>query len=147
MAHPEITKEMSKLLDQKEEIENELVNLEKQIYNLETSYLEETQKVGSILKGWDSYVTNSRSTVTKKKFRETDRLFTLSSVTALDNINKGLILSENQKKNSYPSVSKSPTLDRKYKKGPGRPRKSKYDEFDEFDDDFDDEYDDPEYWK
>jgi hypothetical protein len=42
--------ELDRLLERKEQIEQQLQNLERQIYALETSYLEDTYNVGSLLK-------------------------------------------------------------------------------------------------
>jgi hypothetical protein len=72
------------LQEKKLSLEKTLANLEKQIYALETSYLEDTTTVGNILRGWDGYLSNrSASAIGRKKFKESDRLFSLSSATAL----------------------------------------------------------------
>jgi len=73
----------SVLIEKKNALERTLQNLEKQIYALETSYLEDTVAVGNILKGWDSYLSTRSSGFTRKKFKDSDRLFSLSSVTSL----------------------------------------------------------------
>eukprot|EP01102_Stenamoeba_stenopodia_P022949 TRINITY_DN9754_c0_g1_i1.p1 TRINITY_DN9754_c0_g1~~TRINITY_DN9754_c0_g1_i1.p1 ORF type:complete len:217 (+),score=54.18 TRINITY_DN9754_c0_g1_i1:81-653(+) len=75
----------SALIEKKHSLERTLQNLERQIYALETSYLEDTLAVGNILKGWDGYLSNRSSNFTRKKFKESDRLFSLSSVTSLKN--------------------------------------------------------------
>ena len=52
------TKEMSMLLEKKATIEKNLAQLEKQIHALETSYLEDTNHVGNLLRGWDGYLSS-----------------------------------------------------------------------------------------
>jgi hypothetical protein len=41
--------------------------IERQIYDLETSYLEETRNVGNIFIGWESLVAVSNTPPSKKK--------------------------------------------------------------------------------
>lgn len=72
-------KELRDLLARKKQADKDLATLESQIYKLEGSYLEDTQQGGNIVRGFDGYikgVTNNR----KSHFSESDRLFSLSSV-------------------------------------------------------------------
>eukprot|EP00124_Ichthyophonus_hoferi_P005637 Ihof_evm3s873 gene=Ihof_evmTU3s873 len=74
--------EMEELLARQRQIEENLVNLEKQIYNFEGSYLEDTQLYGNIFQGFEGF--SSGSSVDRKgqrKFKESERLFSLSSAT------------------------------------------------------------------
>ena len=48
-------KKILEILEKKQNLEIDLKTIEKQIYDLETKYLEETQSTGNILKGWDLY--------------------------------------------------------------------------------------------
>mmetsp|Transcript_45845 Transcript_45845/g.115453 ORF Transcript_45845/g.115453 Transcript_45845/m.115453 type:complete len:94 (+) Transcript_45845:234-515(+) len=75
---------VAELQQKKASLEKNLSNLEKQIYALETSYLEETDHLGNLLRGWDNYLSSRQTAPThKKKIRDNDRLFSYSSVTAI----------------------------------------------------------------
>mmetsp|Transcript_45894 Transcript_45894/g.74887 ORF Transcript_45894/g.74887 Transcript_45894/m.74887 type:complete len:116 (-) Transcript_45894:221-568(-) len=72
-------------LVQKKKLEDELKGIEKQIYELEGNYLEETQNYGNVIRGWDGYLKSSKQSNLKTKqhiFRDTDRLFSSSSTTS-----------------------------------------------------------------
>eukprot|EP01035_Chromulina_nebulosa_P019875 gene19875-25827_t len=72
---------MSLISKRRNELKTELQQIEKQIYELETSYLEETKDFGNIFTGWTSYISNGKVKPKKVIFNE-DRLFSLSSVTS-----------------------------------------------------------------
>eukprot|EP00899_Mesostigma_viride_P012189 jgi/Mesvir1/20971/Mv08038-RA.1 len=80
------------LISRRAELEKELKFLEKQVYDLETSYLESKSSVlGSVLKGYEGYLQPQSSLQlepSKKRqrmLRAEERLFSLSSVTSLVN--------------------------------------------------------------
>eukprot|EP00995_Heteronema_vittatum_P009902 NODE_5286_length_518_cov_214.089552_g3916_i0.p1 GENE.NODE_5286_length_518_cov_214.089552_g3916_i0~~NODE_5286_length_518_cov_214.089552_g3916_i0.p1 ORF type:complete len:133 (+),score=32.49 NODE_5286_length_518_cov_214.089552_g3916_i0:106-504(+) len=86
---PKLT--LTELKDKKRALAEELNHLERQIYNLEGSYLEETMNnnYGNVLKGWDGYLqarvraqtSASGQKRQKTTVKEADRLFSLSSHT------------------------------------------------------------------
>jgi len=81
----EYARQFHELQDRKIHIEEELARVETQLYDLEGTYLEETLEMGNILRGWDGYLgtQNSSGAIRRiNRFRESDRLFSASSVTS-----------------------------------------------------------------
>lgn len=72
-------KELRELLVRKKQADKDLAQLEAQIYKLEGNYLEDTQQGGNIIRGFDGYLKGLVNT-RKSQFSESDRLFSLSSV-------------------------------------------------------------------
>jgi chromatin modification-related protein EAF6 len=72
---------MAAIQKRRTELRQELTQLEKQIYDLESSYLEETKDIGNIFSGWAAYVSKDKVKVRKQILNE-DRMFSLSSVTS-----------------------------------------------------------------
>ena len=76
--------ELEDLLNRKALVDEQIANIERQIYFLEGSYLEDTAVQGNVIKGFEGYLTSRAiGGLDKKKgrFKETDRLFSLSSST------------------------------------------------------------------
>ena len=69
------------LQKKKKELRQELSAIEKQIFDLERQYLEETKDFGNIFTGWDAYLSADKSKA-KKTINTEDRIFSLSSVTS-----------------------------------------------------------------
>ena len=65
----------------RKELRKELALLEKQIFDLETTYLEETKDIGNIFQGWTTYLSNEK-VKGRKVVTNDERLFSLSSVTS-----------------------------------------------------------------
>jgi len=83
--------ELIGLYKKREELLKSLQDLEKQIYNFEESYLEDTQSYGNIVIGWENFNAESNRNRNKndkknqpKKIRTQDRIFSYSSKTASD---------------------------------------------------------------
>lgn len=88
--------EVEQLVTQKEELDARLLATEKQIHSLEATYLEKTAERGNVFHGWDTYLTpgplrtrqssgsqhGSLHLSRKPRWRDSDRLFSLSSVTS-----------------------------------------------------------------
>ncbi|XP_015582317.2 chromatin modification-related protein MEAF6 isoform X1 [Ricinus communis] len=76
---------LASLMGKREKLWEELRNIEKQVFELETSYLQESGHFGHVLKGFEGFLSSSKSTTNLKrsrKFQPEDRLFSLSSVTS-----------------------------------------------------------------
>ncbi|OAO97094.1 hypothetical protein AXX17_AT4G16600 [Arabidopsis thaliana] len=76
---------LTSLLNKREKLRQELRSIEKQVYELETSYLQESSHIGNALKGFEGFLSSSKSTASAKrsrKFQPEDRVFSLSSVTS-----------------------------------------------------------------
>ncbi|KAH9785435.1 Histone acetyltransferase subunit NuA4-domain-containing protein [Citrus sinensis] len=76
---------MASLLSKKAKLQEELNNIEKQVYDMETSYLQDPSQCGNVLKGFEGFLSSSKNTALLKrsrKFQPEDRLFSLSSVTS-----------------------------------------------------------------
>jgi len=81
----ETTSTAAAVLEKKSNLEEELRRVERQIYELEGEYLQETVKDGNILRGWESYLGKQASSGAIRRinrFREADRMFSASSVTS-----------------------------------------------------------------
>eukprot|EP01134_Creolimax_fragrantissima_P006838 CFRG6838T1 len=84
--------ELEELLSRQHQIEDTLANLERQIFEYEGSYLEETQIYGNLFRGFDGFSNSSNVGDSKhlfRKFRQTDRLFSLSSCTSSSAVENG----------------------------------------------------------
>ncbi|XP_042513274.1 chromatin modification-related protein MEAF6-like isoform X3 [Macadamia integrifolia] len=76
---------LASLMSKRVKLHEELRNIEKQVYELETSYLQDSNQCGNVLKGFEWFLSASKSTTNLKrsrKFQPEDRLFSLSSVTS-----------------------------------------------------------------
>ncbi|KAM7496093.1 hypothetical protein LguiA_020507 [Lonicera macranthoides] len=75
---------MADMLAQGAKKQEELHNIEKQLYEMETSYLQDPSHCGNVLKGYEPFLSSKSTTILKrpKKFQAEDRLFSLSSVTS-----------------------------------------------------------------
>ena len=72
------------LLEKKLELEQELAQLERQIFDLEGSYLEESTQFGNVLKGWEGFLNAAqlKNSGVKRTVKDGERMFSLSSVTS-----------------------------------------------------------------
>jgi chromatin modification-related protein EAF6 len=78
------------LADQKHKIDQELAEMEAHIYELETSYLTNSQSFGNIVKGYEQLMSQKGTQLSaaparkpgSKGFKDSERVFTLSSVTS-----------------------------------------------------------------
>ncbi|XP_044491734.1 chromatin modification-related protein MEAF6-like isoform X2 [Mangifera indica] len=76
---------MASLLSKRTKLLEDLRNIERQVYDMETSYLQDPSQCGNVLKGFEGFLSSSKNTALLKrsrKFQPEDRLFSLSSVTS-----------------------------------------------------------------
>ena len=95
---------VSLLQKRRKELRTELSLIEKQIFDLESTYLEDTKEFGNIFTGWDSYLSKEKIK-SKTKITNEDRLFSLSSVTSpasrRDDSTKNNSKNNNKKKRTH----------------------------------------------
>lgn len=90
---PSLAAEIELALARKKALDTELLNLERQIYALETSYLENTAQLGDLIRGWGDFTSptspggpgGSTQTKKKKKIHDQERIFSSSSMSAQKN--------------------------------------------------------------
>ncbi|KAJ7543953.1 hypothetical protein O6H91_09G060000 [Diphasiastrum complanatum] len=73
------------LVAKREKLLEELRTVEKQVYDLETTYLQDSSQCGNVLKGFEGFLSSTKGAGNLKrprKFQPEDRLFSLSSVTS-----------------------------------------------------------------
>ncbi|XP_021898456.1 chromatin modification-related protein MEAF6 [Carica papaya] len=76
---------LASLLGRRAKLQEELRSIERQVYDMETSYLQDPSQCGNVLKGFEGFLSSSKNTALLKrsrKFQPEDRLFSLSSVTS-----------------------------------------------------------------
>ncbi|XP_031252915.1 chromatin modification-related protein MEAF6 isoform X1 [Pistacia vera] len=76
---------LAALMSKRERFQEELRNIEKQVYDLETRYLQDSGQYGTALKGFEGFLSSSKNTTNLKRSRKLqpeDRIFSLSSVTS-----------------------------------------------------------------
>ncbi|GAB4843123.1 hypothetical protein Ancab_013099 [Ancistrocladus abbreviatus] len=76
---------LAALMSKRQKLQGELRNVEKQVYELETTYLQESNHFGNALKGYEGFLSSTKSSTNLKRTRKLqpeDRLFSLSSVTS-----------------------------------------------------------------
>ncbi|KAA3485700.1 chromatin modification-related protein EAF6 [Gossypium australe] len=86
---------LASLMNKREKLEDELRSIEKQVFELETNYLQDSSHFGHVLKGFEGFLSSSKNTANLKrsrKFQPEDRLFSLSSVTSpVENLQRNVI--------------------------------------------------------
>lgn len=90
-------KELRELIARKKQADKDLAQLEAQIYKLEGNYLEDTQQGGNIVRGFDGYLKGMINT-RKSTFAESDRLFSLSSVSYSETAQPEKVVEKNKKR-------------------------------------------------
>ncbi|KAK6254769.1 hypothetical protein QUC31_016492 [Theobroma cacao] len=76
---------LASLMTKRDKLQDDLRNIEKQVYELETNYLQDSSHFGHVLKGFEGFLSSSKNTANLKRYRKfqpEDRLFSLSSVTS-----------------------------------------------------------------
>jgi len=79
---------LASLQQRKQQLQDELKSIEKQIWDLEASYIEETNHYGNVVKGWEGYLNSKplrkQNHVRKMKITLKDRIFSNSSLSSAE---------------------------------------------------------------
>ncbi|GAB2282255.1 hypothetical protein Dimus_016805 [Dionaea muscipula] len=111
---------LASILSKRAKLHEELQGIEKQVYDMETSYLQDPSQCGNVLKGFEGFLSSSKNTTLLKrsrKFQPEDRLFSLSSITSPAAEDQAL-----GRDDSGPGRYKGPCL---LGNGPGKPKKGR----------------------
>ncbi len=75
---------LNAIQQRKERLDEELKQVEKHVYDLETTYLNDSSQHGNVIKGFEGFLSQTKSTNLKKSrnFKPEDRLFSMSSTTS-----------------------------------------------------------------
>eukprot|EP01017_Pseudomicrothorax_dubius_P015191 TRINITY_DN1760_c0_g3_i1.p2 TRINITY_DN1760_c0_g3~~TRINITY_DN1760_c0_g3_i1.p2 ORF type:complete len:100 (-),score=21.99 TRINITY_DN1760_c0_g3_i1:501-800(-) len=79
---------LQNLIEEQEKLSKELIQLENQIYEMETAYLNETANTGNVVVGFEGFLTNKGVKTQallggkRPKCNPRDRIFSLSSITS-----------------------------------------------------------------
>ncbi|XP_027189027.1 uncharacterized protein [Cicer arietinum] len=60
---------LASLLSRRAKLHEELRNIEKQVYDMETSYLQDPGQCGNVLKGFEGFLSSSKNTALQKSLR------------------------------------------------------------------------------
>ncbi|GAB5358287.1 hypothetical protein AAMO2058_000445100 [Amorphochlora amoebiformis] len=85
------------LMARKAQIEDDLKSTERQIFDLEESYIIDTSHYGNVIKGWEGYQSakpKQTHNVRKPKIIDKDRIFSESSTTAPKVMEDGMELED-----------------------------------------------------
>jgi len=127
----ELCQEYAEILKKLQECKENLATKEIDIYNIEGSYLEETQQNGNIVRGWNDCLYTSKPTNNKaggRKFKESERVFSSSSDTSNASV---FGTTESRKKESNNSVGGSGKKEKDSTKKKSLKRKLKMNDFDD----------------
>ncbi|KAJ9696919.1 hypothetical protein PVL29_008917 [Vitis rotundifolia] len=115
---------LASLISKRAKLHEELQNIEKQLYTMETGYLQDPSQCGNVLKGFEGFLSSSKSSTLLKrsrKFQPEDRLFSLSSITSP--ATEELAVGRDDGRSDFgPGRSRVGGI---YGSGPGKPKKGR----------------------
>eukprot|EP00127_Corallochytrium_limacisporum_P004326 Clim_evm9s158 gene=Clim_evmTU9s158 len=79
----ELRRDLNEALVRKKTLDASVVHFERQIYALETAYLEETNMYGNVVRGWTDYLHKGHPMDIHRKIRASERIFSNSSATTV----------------------------------------------------------------
>ncbi|XP_017412651.1 uncharacterized protein LOC108324259 isoform X3 [Vigna angularis] len=90
---------LASLLSRRAKLHEELRNIEKQVYDMETSYLQDPGQCGNVLKGFEGFLSSSKNTALQKSLQLGEMMVDQIMVLVVQKVEEFMLMDrENQRR-------------------------------------------------